>query len=119
MVAHALSLPALTVTAFATNLRGAQAALAASVHKFTNSVAASVAHSLANVRKTREQMVDEVRAIVTLKNENAPMVKVEPGVSMARGCTLQGGVAEDDVVRVVTSVVAAGVDHAGLSNTTG
>ena len=44
------------------NLRGAQAALAAGVHKLTMPVSASAAHSLANVRKTREQMIDEVRA---------------------------------------------------------
>ena len=119
MVAHALTLPGLTVMALVPNLRGAQAAIAAGVHKLTIPVSASAAHSLANVRKTREQMVDEVGAIVTLKNEIAPMVKVEAGISTARGCTLQGDVAEDDVVRVVASVVAAGVDKAWLSHATG
>ena len=54
------------------NLRGAQAALAAGVHKLTIPVSASAAHSLANVRKTREQMIDEVRGIVALRNDVAP-----------------------------------------------
>lgn len=119
VVAHALTLPGLTVMALVPNLRGAQAALAAGVHKLTIPVSASAAHSLANVKKTREQMVDEVRAIVTLKNEIRPAVKVEAGISTAFGCALQGDVPEDDVVRLAASVAAAGVDDAGLSDTTG
>ena len=60
--------PGLTVMALVPNLRGAQAALAAGVHKLTIPVSASAAHSLANVRKTREEMIDEVRKIVALRN---------------------------------------------------
>jgi hydroxymethylglutaryl-CoA lyase len=101
------------------NRRGAEAALAAGVHKLTIPVSASEAHSRANVRKTREQMVDEVRAIVALRDERAPGVQVEAGLSTAFGCTLQGAVAEDDVVWLAEQVVAAGVDECGLSDTTG
>ena len=119
VVAHALTLPGLIVMALVPNLRGAEAALAAGVHKLTIPVSASAAHSLANVRKTREQMVEEVRAIVELKNRIAPHVKVEAGIATAFGCTLQGKVAEDDVVRLALSVVAAGVDESGLSDTSG
>ena len=60
VVRHALTLPGLTVLALVPNLRGAQAALAAGVHKLTVPVSASAAHSLANVRKTREEMIAEV-----------------------------------------------------------
>ncbi len=119
VVKHALTLPGLTVMALVPNLRGAEAALAAGVHKLTIPVSASAAHSLANVRKTREQMIDEVRAIVQLRNERAPKVKVEAGISTAFGCTIQGIVEEDDVVWMAEQVVAAGVDEAGLSDTTG
>jgi len=83
VVAHALTLPNLTVMALVPNLRGAEAAIAAGVHKITLPVSASAAHSLANVRKTREQMVDEVRNIVALRNERAPHVKIEAGISTA------------------------------------
>ena len=44
VVAHALTLPGLTVMALAPNLRGAEAALAAGVHKLTVPVSASAAH---------------------------------------------------------------------------
>jgi hydroxymethylglutaryl-CoA lyase len=119
VVAHALTLPGLTVMALVPNLRGAEAALAAGVHKLTIPVSASAAHSLANVRMTREQMVEEVRAIVALRNRVAPSVGIEAGISTAFGCTIQGHVAEDDVVRLAGQVVAAGVDECGLSDTTG
>jgi hydroxymethylglutaryl-CoA lyase len=119
VVAHALTLPGLTVMALVPNLRGAEAALAAGVHKLTIPVSASAAHSLANVRKTREQMVDAVRDIVALCNERAPGVKIEAGISTAFGCTIQGPVSEDDVIWLAEQLAAAGVDETGLSDTTG
>jgi hydroxymethylglutaryl-CoA lyase len=119
VVRHALTLPGLTVMALVPNQRGAEAALNAGVHKLTIPVSASAAHSLANVRKTREQMIDEVRGIVALRNERALHVKIEAGISTAFGCTLQGRVEEDDVVWIAEQVVTAGVDEAGLSDTTG
>ena len=119
VVRHALTHPGLTVMALVPNLRGAEAALRAGVHKLTIPVSASAAHSMANVRKTREDMVAEVRAIVQLKNQLAPQVHIEAGISTAFGCTLQGVVPEDDVVWLAQAVVEAGVDESGLSDTTG
>ena len=119
VVAHALTLPGLTVMALVPNRRGAEAALVAGVHKLTVPVSASAAHSLANVRKTREQMIDEVRCIDALRRERAPQVQLEVGMSTAFGCTLQGLVPEDDVIRMAGELIAAGVDECGLSDTTG
>ena len=119
IVAHALGKPQVTVMALVPNLRGAEAAFAAGVHKITLPVSASMAHSLANVRKTPAQMIDELRSVVALRNERAPHVRVEVGISTAFGCTLQGRVAEDDVIRLALQAVEAGVDEAGLSDTTG
>jgi hydroxymethylglutaryl-CoA lyase len=119
VVEHALTLPGLTVMALVPNLRGAQAALAAGVHKLTIPVSASAAHSLANVRKTREEMIAELRNIVALRNEVAPSVRIEAGISTAFGCTLQGEVKEDDVVWLAAQAIEAGADESGLSDTTG
>ena len=119
VVRHALTHAGLTVMALVPNLRGAQAALAAGAQKLTIPVSASAAHSLANVRKTREAMVAEVRAIVQLRNDTAPGVKIEAGIATAFGCTLQGAVPEDEVIWLASECIAAGVDEAGLSDTTG
>jgi hydroxymethylglutaryl-CoA lyase len=119
VVRHAITLPGLVVMALVPNRRGAQAALEAGVHKLTMPVSASAAHSLANVRKTREEMVDEVRAISELRRETAPHVRLEAGISTAFGCTLQGEVPEDEVIRLAAQCVEAGADEAGLSDTVG
>lgn len=116
---HALTHPGVCVMALVPNLKGAQAALRAGVHKLTMPVSASEAHSLANVRKTREQMIEEVRAIARLRDEIAPTVKLEAGISTAFGCTLQGPVAEDEVIWLAEACVEAGADESGLSDTTG
>jgi hydroxymethylglutaryl-CoA lyase len=119
VVRQAVTLPGLTVMALVPNVRGAEAALAAGAHKLTLPVSASHAHSLANVRKTPQEMVDEVRAVVALRNAVAPQAKVEVGISTAFGCTLQGQVPEGEVLRLAEAVVAAGADDVGLSDTTG
>ena len=119
VVEHARQKPGLTVMALVPNLKGAEAAITAGVHKITLPVSASEAHSLANVRKTRRQMIDEVRSVVALRNEHAPHVLVEVGMSTAFGCTLQGLVTADEVVWLAESLVEAGADEVGLSDTTG
>ena len=119
VVQHALQHPGLTVMALVPNRRGAEAAFASGVHKITLPVSASEAHSLANVRKTREQMLDELRAVLALRRDTAPQVRVEVGLSTAFGCTLQGAVDEDDVIRLAVACAEAGVDEVGLSDTSG
>ena len=119
VVRHALAHEGVTVMALVTNARGAESALRAGVHKLTIPVSASAAHSLANVRKTREEMLDEVRAIARLRDDIAPAVKIEAGISTAFGCTIQGEVKDDEVVWIAAQAIEAGADEAGLSDTTG
>ncbi len=119
VVAHALRLPNWTVMALVPNLRGAQAALAAGVHKITVPVSASRAHSLANVRRSPEEMVQQVREMVALRDDTAPQALIEIGISTAFGCTLQGEVPEDDVIGLAAALADVGVDEIGLSDTTG
>jgi hydroxymethylglutaryl-CoA lyase len=119
IVAHALTLPGLTVAALVPNFKGAQTALAAGAHKITIPCSASEAHSRANVRKTKEEMIAQVREIVALRNEVAPTAKVEAGISVAFGCTLQGAVPEDDVHRLMEALLDAGADESGMADTTG
>lgn len=123
VVRHAITRPGLTVLALVPNRRGAEAALAAGAHRLTMPLSASEAHSLANVRKTRAQMLDEIRAVAALRAAAAAAagraIGLEVGISTAFGCTLQGRVDEDDVVRLAAAAVEAGADEVGLSDTTG
>ena len=117
IVSFALTLPNLKVVALAPNVKGFERAVASGAHKVTFPVSASRAHSLANVRMTPEQMVDEVRKCVQLRGKNGP--EIEAGVSTAFGCTMQGEVPEDDVVRLAVMLVEAGADCVALADTVG
>jgi hydroxymethylglutaryl-CoA lyase len=115
IVAFARTLPNLKVVALAPNLKGFQRALEAGAHKVTFPVSASRKHSESNVRMTPEQMVEEVRKCAQHPH---PGVEIEGAVSTAFGCTLQGEVPEDDVVRVAVAL-AEFCDFVCLADTVG
>ncbi len=117
----AKSIPNLTVAVLVPNLRGAEGAIEAGADKITIPLSVSETHSLKNVRRTHEQMLEEVRQIRALINtlpvEQRP--KFEGGLSTCFGCTLEGNVPEDKVVRIAEALMEAGCDEVGLSDTTG
>ena len=101
------------VVALAPNLKGFQRAVEAGAHKVTFPVSASRKHSESNVRMTPEQMVEEVRRCAELGG-----AEIEGAVSTAFGCTMQGEVPEDDVVRIAVSL-AQFCDAVALADTVG
>jgi hydroxymethylglutaryl-CoA lyase len=115
IVAFARALPGLKVVALAPNMKGFQRALEAGAHKVTFPVSASRLHSEANVRMTPDEMVEEVRKCARHPH---PGVEIEGAVSTAFGCTLQGVVAEDDVVRIAAAL-AEFCDCVALADTVG
>jgi hydroxymethylglutaryl-CoA lyase len=115
IVAFANTLKNVKVVALAPNLKGFQRALEAGAHKVTFPVSASRAHSESNVRMTPDQMVEEVRKCAQHPH---PGVEIEGAVSTAFGCTLQGVVPEDDVVRIA-SQLAGFCDGVALADTVG
>jgi hydroxymethylglutaryl-CoA lyase len=121
VVRFARGIPGLTVAVLVPNLKGAEAAIEAGAHKITIPLSASEAHSLKNVRRTHAQMLDEVQGIVgllrSLPAERRP--RFEGGLSTAFGCTIEGIVPADKVVALAESLMRAGCDEVGLSDTTG
>lgn len=121
VVAHALTIPGLTVAALVPNLKGAQAAVAAGVHKITIPFSASDTHLQKNVRHTPEQMLEETQGIVALLRSLPPgrRPKFEGGISTAFGCSYEGIIPIDKVLRLAETLIEAGCDEVGLSDTTG
>lgn len=119
VVAHALTIPGLRVAVLAPNLRGAQGAFEARVHKITLPVSVTNEHALANIRKTTGQLIEEVRNIVALRDEQFPGIEIEAGVSVAFGCTIAGTVTDDQTIRMCLAMAECGVDEIGLSDTSG
>jgi hydroxymethylglutaryl-CoA lyase len=121
VVREALKIPGLTVLALVPNLKGAERAIVAGAHKLTVPTSASREHSLANVRKTPEESIEEVRRISALRETLPPGGRpaVEAGISTAFGCSLEGQVSEDWVIRMAALLVEAGADSVGLSDSVG
>jgi hydroxymethylglutaryl-CoA lyase len=115
VVAAAVKIPGLKVVALAPNLKGFQRALEAGAHKITFPVSASRKHSESNVRMSPEQMVEEVRKCAAFPHTG---VEIEGAVATAFGCTLQGEVPEDDVVRIAAAL-AEFCDGVALADTVG
>ncbi len=115
IVAFSRKIPGLKVVALAPNLKGFQRALEAGAHKVTFPVSASRMHSESNVRMTPEQMIEEVRRCAAFPH---PGVEIEGAVSTAFGCTLQGEVPEDDVIRIAVAL-AEFCDCVALADTVG
>ncbi|MEE9136464.1 MAG: hydroxymethylglutaryl-CoA lyase, partial [Gammaproteobacteria bacterium] len=121
IVAFARSIPNLTVAALVPNFKGAENAVKAGAHKITLPLSVSETHSQANLRKTHEQVFEEVHRIVellnTLPKDERPVF--EGGLSTAFGCALEGPVSETKVVELAGRLMALGCDEVGLSDTTG
>jgi hydroxymethylglutaryl-CoA lyase len=119
VVAQARKLPNLRVVALVPNLRYATMAFEAGTHVITIPVSVSEPHSIANIRKNHPEIIAEVGAIVALRRERFPEIRVETSLSTAFGCTIQGIVPEDDVLRLAAAMVEAGSDTINLADTVG
>ena len=121
VVRQAISIEGLQVAALVPNCRGAQDAIAAGAHKISIPFSVSETHSEKNVRKNHEQMFAEVSRIAeTVASTDASRrPHFEAGLSTAFGCTIEGPIDEDLVVRSAERLMECGVDEVGLSDTTG
>jgi hydroxymethylglutaryl-CoA lyase len=119
LVAAAKALSGTVVSVLVPNLKGAERALASGADAMLLPLSASHAHSLANLRKTPDEVVREVRAIRAARDAAGSRCAIEVGLSTAFGCTLQGRVEPAEVLRLLRAVLDAGVDRVGLADTVG
>jgi len=119
VVRHALELPGLVVSVLVPNLKGAERAIDSGAHAMLLPLSASHAHSLANLRKTPDEAVDEIARMRDLRDAKGSRCAIEVGVSTAFGCTIQGRVEPDEVLRLVERALAAGAQAVGLADTVG
>jgi hydroxymethylglutaryl-CoA lyase len=123
LVDAARALPGLVTSVLVPNLKGAQAALDSGADLMLLPLSASLAHSLANLRKTPDEVVAEIGRIRALRDASSSAsgsrCVLEVGLSTAFGCTIQGRVDEAEVLRLVQAVLDAGADRVGLADTVG
>ena len=119
LVAFAKTLPGLVVSVLVPNLKGAERAMDSGADWMLLPLSASHAHSLANLRKTPDEVVTDIAAMVEARRARGSNIRIEVGMSTAFGCTLQGRVEVAEVLRLLKAVLALGVDRVGLADTVG
>jgi hydroxymethylglutaryl-CoA lyase len=118
---RALQIPGLTVAALIPNFRGAERGVDLGVHKLNFVMSVSRTHNLKNVRREREESIADFKRIVEL-------VRAQPagkrpilvgGLATALGCSYEGRVAVDDVVKYALALAEAGADELVVPDTVG
>jgi len=119
LVAFAKTLPGCKPSVLVPNLKGAEGAIEVGAHAMLLPLSASHAHSLANMKRTPDEVVQDLRRIVDLRDAKGSGCLVEVGLSTAFGCTIQGRVEPAEVLRLVRAAIDAGIDRIGLADTVG
>ena len=119
LVAAAKALPGLFTSVLVPNLKGAERAIESGADLMLVPLSASHAHSLANLRKTPDDVVREIARIRASRDAAGSRCLLEVGISTAFGCTIQGRVEPSDVLRLIEAVLDIGVDRVGLADTVG
>ena len=119
LLAFANTLPGLRASVLVPNLKGAERAIEGKAHLMILPLSASHAHSLANLRKTPDEVVAELGRIRAARDAAGSKTLIEGGVGTAFGCTLQGQVDQAEVLRLMQALLDAGADRVSLADTVG
>ena len=121
VVSHSLRQPGLTVAALVPNLKGAELGFATGVHKMDFVVSASESHNQRNVRRTVAESLDEFQRIAELRGTRKDWraVELSGNISTSFGCTIEGRIDPDAVMRIAEAYVQHGADELTIADTVG
>ena len=120
VIAHAMTLPGLNVSALIPNSRGAERGIALGVPEMNFVLSVSEGHNLSNVRRSTGESIEDFRKVVALcRNASGKRPRINCGLATSFGCTIEGDVDEDRVRRIANQVAAAEADGIILADTVG
>jgi hydroxymethylglutaryl-CoA lyase len=121
IVAAALEIPNLSVSALTPNLKGALRAFETGVHKLNYVTSVSESHNQSNVRRSTNESVEDFRRIVEARDQHAQAANTRLGVglSTAWGCSIEGAVDPDATMRLAGRFAEAGADELAICDTVG
>jgi hydroxymethylglutaryl-CoA lyase len=99
------------------NLKGARLALDNGADKLVVVISTTDAHNLANVRRTVEESLVDLKAIFELASERKKPVM--GAMAVAFGCPYQGDVTDEQVYRLADAYISGGAASVILADTTG
>lgn len=117
VVAGANAVPDLTAVSLVLNVKGAERAIAAGAKHITYVVSASEAHSQSNVRCSTREALERFPTVLAMAREAG--VFAGAAISTAFGCSLQGAVADQQVMSLVAALSEYGAGEITLADTVG
>ncbi len=108
--------PDVIYTTLVPNLRGAERAISCQVDEINLVMSCSDAHNQSNLRMTREQSQEQLKAVIQAVQNHC---RISISLSTAFGCTMQGDVPFEDVIRLSQYFAELGITQITLCDTTG
>ncbi len=117
----ALEVHGIKVSALVPNMKGAERGLELGVHMLNFVVSVSRTHNLKNVRREPAESVKDFREIVRRVRAESSQRRtiISAGLSTALGCSYEGRIPVDDVVRLAVELAEAGADELMIADTVG
>ena len=121
IVENAVKIQGLEVAVLVPNLKGAELAIKSGAHKITLPMSVSETHSIRNIRRTHDQVIEEAGRISDLIKSlpDGKRPHFEGSLSTAFGCTLEGAIPESVILNCAERLMGAGCSEVGISDTTG
>jgi len=117
-ISGVINLTGVELSALVPNLVGARNALESGIKELAFVFSISESHNKNNVNRTREESVQELENILSLKKDNLDM-KVRVSLATVFGCPFEGEVKVEETLRYIEKVKDLGVDTITLADTVG
>jgi len=105
----------LRIISLVPNQRGAQNAFDNGIREVTYVISASEKHNMANVNRTREESLADLKNIV----QAIPSLKVRAAIATTFGCPFEGKIEEKTVLDLMAAVIDSGAKEIILCDTIG
>lgn len=107
--------PDIELFALVPNLYGAKAAKEAGLHEITPVMSLSESHNMANVKRTCEESIEEIRKI----REELPDLKITQDIATVFGCPFEGELPTSQLVDLIGKLHDLGIHAFTLCDTVG
>jgi hydroxymethylglutaryl-CoA lyase len=119
LIAKAMNYPGLHGAALVPNKRGALDAFASGVSELHCVISASEDHNQANLNRSCDESLSEIRQIMELRNSTHPKTTIGVGIAMSFGCSISGEVVPNTVLALAQKLYEMGADIVSLADTVG
>ena len=121
VVAYALTLEGLGVSALIPNLTGAERGIAHGVHKMNFAMSVSEMHNQANVRRSVDESTADFGRIVELVRavDESWRPRISGGLATSFGCSIEGNISEVRVTALAVRLAELGADEVVIADTVG